>query len=180
MLRAALLLTAGLFLWGSSPLVHAEQLALAEWEPEEGDMFIVDTKENIGYIRHPDGDYATVYLATGQRRWVTYIGRSYNATTPEGWWTVKSTTIQPDRRTFGPSGLFLRLYWGGKDYTSYGIHSNANIADMLKEPLRYFSMGCILVDDHVLGLLQESYQLNGDQLHVLTKYGVEKEKYLVL
>lgn len=141
-------------------------------------MFIVDTENNVGYLRHAGGDFAVTYLATGQRRWVNYIGRSYNATTPQGWWVVKSTHIQSDRRTFGSSGLFMRLYKNSTEYTSYGIHSHASIDDMLLQPQRYFSMGCVLVNDYVLNLLNETYILNGEELQVITKYGVEKSLYV--
>lgn len=160
------------------PAAHADLLPLAEWEPEEGDMFIVDTAINVGYLRHRNGDYAVTYLASGQKRPVRWLGMWYYAATPDGWWVVKSTHTQSDRRTFGPTGYFMRLYHNGKDYTKYGIHSTSNIDELLTQPERFFSMGCILVNDYVLSLLNQTYLVNGEQLQVVTRRGIEKELYL--
>lgn len=152
-----------------------EIVPLAQWEPERGDRFLVDTERNMGYLIHRDGSYAVTYLATGQNRWVHYLGRSYVATTPQAEWVVRDMNIQSDRRTFGPRGIFLRLFRNGSEYTRYGIHSNASIQWMLLQPQRYFSMGCILVSDPVLDLLNETFELDGE-LRVTTVYGFDENR----
>ena len=78
------------------------------WKPEVGDRLIVDTNDNMGYLIHPDGVYLEFKVATGQRRVVRYIGRTYDATTPEESWVAKSLHIKADRITFGPNGHFPR------------------------------------------------------------------------
>lgn len=156
----------------SSITLSIQELPLSTWVPEHGDHFLVDTKENIGYLIHKDGTYTKTDVLTGQRRIVRYIGRTYDATTPTGLWNVASTHIKGDRTTFGPRGLFLRLYKKGEQ-TPYGIHSHRYFTKMLEEGDRYRSMGCILVDEDVLTLLEQTYILNGDSLAVATVHGVE-------
>ena len=83
---------------------------------------------------------------------------------------------QGDRITFGPKGRFLRLYKDGEEYTSYGIHDYAYIDKILSQDTegRYFSMGCILVNQEVLDLLEETYTLNGNRLEVYTTQGLQE------
>jgi hypothetical protein len=97
------------------------------------------------------------------------------ASTPVAKWTVLSSHIQPDRVTFGATGEFLRLYRDGKTRTHYGIHSYKYIDEFLASDDRYRSMGCVLVTDGVLDLLQAAFTLNGNKLEVETRYGVDEE-----
>lgn len=156
----------------SAPQVDSPVIPQESWIAMKGDRFIVDTKENIGYIAHDNGSYLTFKLATGQKRVVRYLGMTYNAATPNRKWTVLSTDVKSDHVTFGPTGFFMRLYNEG-EHTSYGIHSHKSIAKMLSEDKRYDSMGCILVTDDILTFLAQAYYLNGNTLDVVTVDGVD-------
>lgn len=141
------------------------------WVPLTGDRVIVDTRDNVGYIVREDGNYTSFPVLTGQRRVVRYIGRTYNAATPTGLWTVESMDIKGRSMTFGETGTFLRLYDEG-ERTAYGIHGHLTFQKMLAEGDRYRSMGCVLVDEAILKLLVETYILNGNHLDVATVQGV--------
>jgi L,D-transpeptidase catalytic domain len=144
-------------------------------EARKGTRFVVDTKENMGYLMHADGSFASFRVATGKNEDVRYLGMKYKASTPEDTWTVKSRHVQPDRVTFGKNGRFLRLYRNGTEYTHYGIHGYAYLDEILEKPAeeRYFSMGCVLVTPEVLKILEKIYELNGNQLEVTTIYGLQ-------
>ena len=136
------------------------------------DAFIVDTKNNVGYLVHEDGGYTSFLVATGQRRVVHYIGRTYNAQTPARSWTVNSSEIKSDRITFGRQGRFLRLTNNKDDLdTPYGIHSHAYVDKMLAGIDRYRSMGCIIVADTVLDNIIATFEMNDEKLNVVTLYG---------
>ena len=149
-----------------------QQTPLDTWQPAKGDQFVADTRANMGYLIHRDGTYTTTRIGSGRREVVHYMRITYNATTPSDGWSVGEIDTQTDRQTFGKDGTFMRLYRDGTQYTSYGIHSVANIDDMLKEDDRYKSMGCILVSDKVLAMLLQTYTLNNDSLNVLTIDGL--------
>lgn len=138
-----------------------------------GDRFVADTKENIGYLLHENGTYLSFRIATGQKRVVRYIGRVYDARTPERAWTVRQKQIKGDRTTFGPEGTFLRLY-NDDEQTPYGIHSHRSIMKMLEDDERYKSMGCILVSKEILDVIVQTYELNDKSLAVRTVFGLEK------
>lgn len=161
----------GLAVSGPAPLT-SQFIPLEQWQPEAGDRFIVDTRENMGYLVHESGNYTVTRVGSGKRQVVRYIGRVYDATTPESYWEVKSSHIQGDRITFGETGRFLRLYMGGDTYTAYGIHPTANINDILASDDRFKSMGCVLVSEEVMDILMETYALNGNSLQVITRQGV--------
>jgi hypothetical protein len=69
----------------------------------------------------------------------------------------------------------MRLYSEGENMTSYGIHATANIEDILASDDRYRSMGCILVSESVLDILEQTYTLNGDMLPVVTVNGLTED-----
>ncbi len=153
-------------------------IVFAEWQPQKGDELLVDTEENIGYLIRLDGTYTAFPVATGQRRVVRYIGRTYNATTPASLWKAKSSEIKGDRITFGKYGRFLRLYEredSEETRTPYGIHSHAYIEKMLAGTERYRSMGCVLVSEFVLDRIIETFALNGNELSVRTINGLGDE-----
>ncbi|UPA22101.1 hypothetical protein K8942_03485 [Candidatus Peribacteria bacterium] len=149
-----------------------QPIPVHEWVPQQHDRFIADTEANQGYIVHMNGSYTTFKIGSGQKKTLRYIGKTYNGATPEELWTVKSTTIQRDRGTFGKSGLFLRLYMDGEYETNYGIHATGNIDEILAEDDRYKSMGCVLVSDEVLEILAMTYALNDNTLEVATVKGL--------
>ncbi|HVW66117.1 MAG TPA: L,D-transpeptidase family protein [Candidatus Peribacteraceae bacterium] len=160
------------FVVATTPAASPAFIPVQEWVPMQHDRFIADTEANMGYIVHDDGSYTAFRIGSGQQKTVHYMGITYDAATPLAHWEVKSTTIQTDRGTFGPTGFFLRLYENGKDYTSYGIHSTGNINDILAGNDRYKSMGCILVSNQVLNLLAKTYELNDHDLDVVTVFGL--------
>lgn len=141
------------------------------WVPLAGDRIIVDTRDNVGYIARENGDYTSFPVLTGQKRVVRYIGRVYNAATPNQQWTVKSVEVKGRSMTFGETGTFMRLYDDGEK-TPYGIHSHLTFQKMLDEGDRYRSMGCVLVDEDILSMLVKTYELNGSTLDVVTAFGV--------
>jgi hypothetical protein len=161
----------GLVVAASNPAA-AQYVSLDTWQPMQGDSFIADTRANIGYLVHEDGSFTSMRIGSGRREVVRYMRRTYNATTPSDGWIVKEIDTQTDRLTFGKDGTFMRLYRDGTEYTSYGIHSVANIDELLATNERYYSMGCVLVDYATLEILLATYKLNGDTLDVLTVDGL--------
>ncbi len=143
-----------------------------------GDSLVVDTKENVGYLVHADGDYTAFPVATGQHRVVRYIGRTYDASTPNRSWTVEKEEKKGDHITFGKSGRFLRLnkHAGDDDEDSaYGIHSHAYADKMLSRTDRYRSMGCVIVTENMLDVIEATFKLNDDRLRVVTVNGLGEE-----
>lgn len=114
-------------------------------------------------------------IGSGQRKMVHYMKRTYNATTPSDSWIVQEINVQSDRLTFGKDGTFMRLSRDGKK-TPYGIHSVANIDELLATEERYYSFGCILVDYDTLNILLDTYELNGNTLSLLTVDGLTAPK----
>ncbi len=139
------------------------------WVPEAGDRMVVDVARNTGYFVGLDGFYTSFPVGTGQRRTVRYIGKTYFAATPRARWTAQSLEYKPgDAATYGHTGRFFRLWHDRWGRTQYGIHATANIQDILSREDRYASMGCILVSDDILTLLEQTHALNGGSIDVLT------------
>ena len=150
-------------------------MTVESWDVRMNDRFIADTKENVGYLIHEDGTYLSFPIASGQRRTVSYIGLTYFAGTPSRKWTVESTKIQWDRTTFGPTGRFLRLHYKGEG-TNYGIHGYKYMEEVAADPNvanRYVSMGCILMQERYLDLIEATYFMNGNRLEVATVHGID-------
>lgn len=152
-----------------------------QWQPEPGDRVIVDTRDNFGYVIHENGQYLSFPVATGQRRFVRYIGRSYNAATPNWDWSVLSMDIKGDRVTFGPTGRFLRLYKDGEENTAYGFHEHRDEAEFFASdaPERYRSMGCIIVRHETMDILVLTFELNGS-FDVTTIHGIDDINSVIL
>lgn len=141
------------------------------WAPVAGDTFTVDTANNIGYLFRADkSSYTSFRVVTGQLRNVSYIGRYYYAKTPDQEWEVLSMHKKSPSVTFG-DGRFMRLYDEGEN-TAYGIHGHRYSAEMLADDdsNRYRSMGCVIVSDEILNIIEATYHLNGDYLQVTTKH----------
>ena len=150
------------------------------WEVQPS-LFISDTQSNRGYLlglRETNKGFPMLAfdVGSGRRSIVRYIGRVYDATTPEKQWEVKSLHIKGDRITFGKTGSFLRLYDSEGQSTPYGIHATSNIDTILSMPPheRYVSMGCILVSNELLSLLIDTYQFEEGALMVQTINGVSQ------
>lgn len=145
----------------------------ATWVPQPGDSVMVDTQQNVGYLIREDGTHTTFPVLTGQRRVVRYIGRTYNAATPNKAWTAKSIDVKGRSMTFGETGTFVRLYDEDGEQTPYGIHSHLTFQKMLDEGDRFRSMGCVLVSEDVLKLIVQTFELNGGTLNVTTAANIE-------
>jgi hypothetical protein len=157
-----------------APAPAALQVSVEEWEPRIGDRMVVDTLANEGYLIHTDGAYIRFPVITGQRRFVYYIGRGYNAATPNWDWEAKSKDIKGDRITFGPTGRFVRLYEDGEE-TAYGIHEHRSEEVMFARDIRYQSMGCIIVRTAMMDIVERTFDVNAESggFAVITRYGVE-------
>lgn len=150
----------------------ATALSAQEWESHPGDELIVDVKNNMGYlVRDGEATYLPFMVATGQKRTVNYLGMQYFAATPIGTWIAKERKIQSDRITFGKSGRFLRLFRGGTEHSYYGIHSFRYVDDWFESGYRYRSLGCVVVTEDIMTIIENSYVANGNQLRVTTTNG---------
>lgn len=145
---------------------------LGLWEPMSGDSLLVDTRDNMGYLIHADGSFTAFDVVTGQRRVVRYIGRTYNAATPQSEWTMRSVHIKGDRMTYGKTGRFFRLYDEDGE-TAYGVHGYGNEDEIFGGDTRFRSMGCVIVREHILNVIERTYEMNGGALPVVTIYGLE-------
>ncbi len=139
------------------------------WMPKKGDYITVDLENSQGYIfREDQSDYFSFPVVTGQKRNVYYIGKYYYAATPAKEWYIRSKNIQSDRITYAQSGEFLRLYHQG-ERTHYGFHGHRDAEVMMTDDLgRFRSMGCVIVRDDILDLLEEEYLVNDQNLKVVT------------
>ncbi|MSR86892.1 hypothetical protein EXS70_01835 [Candidatus Peribacteria bacterium] len=170
-----LLVLFGLFLL-AAPLgaSAADNMTVGGWEPAAGDVFIVDVPSNMGYLVHEDGRAFPFTVATGRKAFVHYIGKYYNAETPLRTWKAQSRESTNDRYTFGVSGRFLRLYQDG-NRTSYGIHSYYKVDEWMQQDERFLSMGCIIVTENILDVIEKTYTLNKKSLTIITTDDVEDE-----
>ena len=147
-----------LCLWILTSNAYASE-APAPWEPAKGDLMVVDTTSNMGYLVREDlSEGISFQVATGIQRNLNYVGKSYYAATPSDQWKVKELDYQIPGYTFGKEGTFLRLYNDDKR-THYGIHTILD-QDWLFSGERYKSWGCILVSNEMLSLLEEEFRLN--------------------
>lgn len=165
-----LILSIGMTLAAASPAGGAAETtaSVTHWVPAVGDHFVVNVEQNIGYLEHTDGTALSFRVVTGQQRSVYYIGRSYYAATPVRSWSAESLDYKTDDRvTFGPTGRFFRLYNDG-EATPYGIHGHRDADTMLASDNRYRSMGCIIVSEQILDIIEATYRKNGDILQVQT------------
>lgn len=139
------------------------------FEARAGDHMVVDVANNVGYLVNDETKtYSSFPVLTGQKRFVRYLGRSYFAATPEQNWVVKEEVIQSDRVTFSASGRFMRLYKGGTERTSYGIHGYKYFEALRATDNYYRSMGCILVADDVLTVIEKSFAADENAMPVTT------------
>ena len=73
-------------------------------------------------------------------------------------------------------GAFLRLYIDGVENSPYGIHPNRNSKRMFEETERFESMGCVIVSDAMMRVILQTWHLNGEQLNVITRHGLETKQ----
>jgi len=162
----------------ASPAPMYKRVGFRSWEPAKGDSMLIDTKDNFGYLVHNDGTYYRFALVTGQRKYVCYIGRCYNAATPTWDWRAMSKEIKGDRVTFGPSGRFIRLFKDGETNTAYGIHEYKYEDRIFESPGRFGSMGCIVVRKPIMDMIEEMFDVNDGDFEVVSRYGLESEMFV--
>jgi hypothetical protein len=165
--------------------------AASAWEPKLADRAVVDVSGSIVYLVHADGSSHALQALTGQRRIVAYDGIVYNAATPEREWEIRSDGLERKGRsvTFG-EGRFFRLSWPGHEdprrgdeSTAYGFHSHLSFQKMLDDKLEkkgwdkkgtgHRSMGCILLSEDDLTLIENTWHENGGILQVTTSATVD-------
>lgn len=144
---------------------------VASWEPKSGDKLEINVETNVARLVHSDGESLSFEIVSGQRRVVRYIGRRYFAATPAAEWVARETVIKRDRWTFGKTGRFIRLYKvkdGVEEFTPYGIHPFGREDAMFRVAGRYGSMGCLIMREKMVNLIQETIRVNGGELRVRT------------
>ncbi len=156
-----------------APFSGPQEVPLDTWRPMAGDELRVDTKENIGYLIHQNGNFTQFPVVTGQNRTVSYIGRTYRATTPTNSWVAMTREIKGDRWTFGPSGRFLRLFIDGEERTAYGIHEFAEEDEVFSGDDRFRSMGCIIVRKSEMDIIDRTFSINEGTIKVSTEFGID-------
>jgi len=174
----SLLLFLGIF---ASPTTTSQAIWLnmferevSEWQAGAGDYITLDLSTNTGFLNSVDGlRTASFPIVTGQKNVVRYIGLRYWAETPVREWVMKKKNIKGDRVTFGKTGKFFRLF-DDNNFTHYGIHAYRYGDDLLSltDKDRYKSMGCILVSDDVLAVIEGVFEKNkGRGVRVVTYKG---------
>jgi hypothetical protein len=158
----------GLARSAASEIPTWKQVDIKEFIPSKGDYVLVGLDDAVGYLVNDSSlTYAQFSILSGQQKYVYYIGRYYYAATPEQTWAVKSKDIKKDRVTFSKTGEFLRLYKEG-DPTPYGIHGYRYFQKEIEKGRKYLSMGCILVADESLDVIEKSFLANDKDLTVIT------------
>jgi hypothetical protein len=144
-------------------------LAYDEFTPSFGDYFMVDVTNGFGYLINDSKKSYTVFpVMTGAKR----------TPTPYKEWVVLQKSIQSNRVVFSKSGEFFRMYENGTKRTSYGIHGYAYFKDEIGKGRKFLSLGCIMVADDVLDIIEESYIANGNSLKVSTRESIDLLSYL--
>lgn len=165
--------SAGNAMWS---IPSSETNDIESWIPQKGDIFEVNVQTNIGHLYHPDGATLEFEVVTGVREVVRYAGMRYFAATPATEWIAQNMQIKKDRMTFGKSGRFIRLYRdNGAQYTAYGIHGFGRENSMFNVQGRYGSMGCIIVRERMMDLIQKTLEINDGKLPVRTFPDLPKE-----
>jgi len=153
-------------------LMDRRHIALSEWWQTVDDRMIVDVRNNMGYLVKRTGQYTSFKVVTGRRSVVRYIGRTYVASTPLKEWVARPAEIKDDLTTFGPRGIFYRLFSdGGDERTAYGIHSHRSAEEMLARNERFASMGCVIVAENIVDVIGKTIYMNGGGLQVVTVNG---------
>jgi hypothetical protein len=159
-----------------SSLFHEEntQIVWTRFEPSDfsvsaGDYFLVDIENAQGYLINENSRFYTVFpIMTGAKR----------TPTPVKDWVVLEENIKSDRITFDDSGEFFRMFLNdGATRTGYGIHGYAYFDFEIANGRKFLSLGCVLVSDANLDLIEESFIANGNRLNVYTRESVDIEAY---
>lgn len=145
-----------------------------EYQASSGDYLTVYIPTGMAYLANDSTKtYTEFHILSGQPRNVHYIGRYYFAATPEQEWEIKSMDTKKDRVTFGKTGRFFRLYENG-DSTPYGIHGYKYSAKLIEEGKIYASMGCVIIPEELLDVIDASYKIDNKNMKVLTTSDFDK------
>lgn len=147
----------------------ARAQTIDQWVPEAGDIMICDITENMCYLLHATTDeYLPFRVGSGAKGTARHpvYGYRYNTQTPIMTWTAAKKDLQP----FGKTRRFYRLYVNGKR-THYGIHSYKNIDKWLAEDDRYASLGCIVVSEEMLDIINLTFERSDYSFTVITTEG---------
>lgn len=151
-----------------------QRVEVSEYQSSEGDYLTVYIPTGKGYLANDTTKiYAEFPILSGQPRNVHYIGRYYFAATPEQEWEVKSMDTKKDRVTFGKTGRFFRLYEDG-NATPYGIHGYKYAASLIEKGKIYASMGCVIVPEEVLNVIDASFKADVKDMKVITTSDIQK------
>lgn len=159
-----------------SSLFHQEEsqiiwtkLESNEFKASAGDYFLVDIENAKGYLINENTRFYTVFpVMTGAKR----------TPTPVKDWVVLEENIKSDRITFDDSGEFFRMFLNdGATRTGYGIHGYGYFDFEIANGRKFLSLGCVLVSDANLDLIEESFIENGNRLNVMTRTTVDIEAY---
>lgn len=149
-------------------VAHAQALVPPErWVPLRGDQVVVNRGENWGYFVHRNGFVLHFPLATGRQRIVHYLGRTYDATTPLGYWEAQKHEKKGDRITFGKTGEFWRLFRDGKP-TPYGIHDVEASERWMQLPddERFKTYGCVAMGTESIDLFRDTFEQDDHDVKV--------------
>ena len=69
--------------------------------------------------------------------------------------------------------LRRRLYRDG-DESPYGIHSYYKVDQWMEDEKRYKSMGCIVVTEQILDVIEKTFELSKNKMTVITTDDVDK------
>ena len=150
------------------------------WVFERGDWLSINLTENSLRLVRADGSEISdrFEIGSGIQSTVSWLGMTYDATTPEDEWMILSKQQQGTKWVFGSKEadeqLFLRLYRrtsaGEYEFSHYGIHTTPNI-DIILTNGGYGSYGCILAKYDTLKFLEEMFDYSqgfGDGVRVST------------
>jgi hypothetical protein len=152
----------------ATSIINWQRAEISEYVSSAGDYLIVYLPTGTAYLANDTTKiYAQFSVLSGQPKNVHYIGRYYFAATPEQEWEIKSMDTKKDRVTFGKTGKFYRLYEDGKS-TPYGIHGYKYAAKLIEKGDVYASMGCVIVPEEVLPLIDNSFKSDNKDFKVIT------------
>jgi hypothetical protein len=153
---------------GAKPKSEWVGLTYNEYTPSFGDYFMVDVANGLGYLMNDSTKFYTSFpLMTG----------ASGTPTPYKEWVVLEKNIQSNRVIFAESGEFFRMFENGTRRTSYGIHGYGYFEEEIANGRKFLSLGCILVADDVLDLIERSYIENGNMLNVSTRESIDLVSY---
>jgi len=171
---------AGNIVMNESTSVHKSDNTLkfvnfVDFHSAVGDYFMVDIDAGFGYIMNDDlGRFTAFPVMTGAR----------GTPTPEEHWVILSKHVKGNHFTFGRTGEFLRMYRvkdGEKPKrTAYGIHNYALFDEKVADDTKFLSLGCVLVSEDVLNIVEESWLVNGRAMDIYTKHGVYLSPFVYL